>query len=516
MNSTPELKEALSNRSIRIFLEHYGIKNEQGMPIELKDRAFLRDIYKDMSPFQVVLKAPQVGLTTLMVIKSMWVAKNLHKDIIYTLPTQSDVQDMASGKINRIIAQNPIFQDWIKDHDSVESKRVGDNTIYYRGTWTTKAAMMVASKLNVHDEVDASKFEVLEQYETRLQASADGWRWYFSHPSLPDYGIDRYWKMSDQKHWFITCPACEEAQYLSWPDSINLEGQYYQCKHCKEKLSDNDRRSGQWFAKFKDRPFSGYWISQLMCPWITAEKICQDFKEKTPEYFWNYVLGLPYSGGDAKLTEHHLFQNLTHNQQVADTNERIVIGIDTGLKIDFVLGNSRLGLFHHGDSNDYRELNGFMTRWPLAIAVIDGGGDFIGAQKFAEQWPGRVFKAYAGEDRKTNQLFRWGERKEQGQVIYDLNRTWQLIVDEFRDRRLPLQGEENGWYEYWLDWKNMSRIKVIDPVTNQVRGIKWVRNGRNHRASATVFWRVGMDKFSGGMSSFIGPNQVTPQKGYEA
>lgn len=511
------LKEQLSARSIRIFIENYGIRNEQGLPIEFRDRAFLKAIYKDMSPRQVVLKAPQIGLTTLMVIKSFWVAKYLKKDIIYTLPTQSDVQDMASGKINRIVSQNQIFRDWVKDHDSVESKQVGDNTIYYRGTWTSKSAMMVASQCNIHDEIDASKAEVIEQYETRLAAHANGWRWYFSHPSLPDYGVDKFWQISDQKHWFITCRACEASQYLSWPESIDKERRCYVCKECNEELSDDDRRKGAWFAKYKDREFSGYWVSQLMCPWITAGKILDDFAEKTPEYFWNYVLGLPYAGGDAKLTQQHLFQNLTNKQDVPEKTERVILGIDTGAKLDFVLGNSRLGLFHHGDTTDYGMLNGFMERWPLCIAIIDAGGDYIGAQKFYERWPGRVFKAYAGEDRKTNKIFRWGEKNDRGQVLYDLNRTWQLCVDEFRDRRLPLQGTEQDWWEYWLDWKNMSRIKVFDPKTNQFKGIKWVRNGRNHRASATLFWRIGMDKFSGGTVSFIGAGSFMPQeKSYEA
>lgn len=514
MKSTKALKEKLSSRSIRIFLEYYGIKNEQGLPIELKDRAFLRAIYKDMSPYQVVLKAPQIGLTTLMVIKTLWVAMYMKKDIIYTLPTHDDVKDMASGKINRIIAQNPVFNQWVKDHDSVESKRVGDNTIYYRGTWTNKSAMMVASQLNVHDEVDASKADVIEQYETRLQASAGGWRWYFSHPSLPDLGVDKFWQLSDQKHWFITCPSCEELQYLSWPDSINQDTKTYQCKACQAELSDDDRRKGEWHAKYPEREFSGYWVSQLMCPWITAEKICQDFAEKTPEYFWNYVLGLPYAGGDSKLTQQHLFQNLSGNQDVAENNERVVLGIDTGKKLDFVLGNGRLGLFHHGDADSYRVLDEFMRRWPLCIAVIDAGGDFIGAQEFFERWPGRVFQARVAPKRTSGSPVSWGKGDEQGNVTYDLDRMWQLCVDELRERRLPLQGTEQDWWEYWLDWKNMSRIKLYDPKTSQFKGIKWVRNGRNHRASATLFWRVGMDKFGGGTVSFIGPDQMTTQKGY--
>lgn len=509
------LKEQLSARSVRIFIEHYGIKNEQGLPLEFKDRRFLLDIYKDLSPLQVVMKAPQIGMTTLMTIKSFWVAKNLTKDIIYTLPTQSDVQAMAAGSINRIVAQNPIFSEWVKDHDSVESKRVGSQTIHYRGTWTGKQAMMVPSQLNIHDEVDASKQDIIEQYETRLQAQANGMRWYFSHPSLPDYGVAKFWDISDQKHWFIMCSRCQELQYLSWPESIDKDRRCFVCKKCNEPLSDEDRRNGNWYAKYPGRLFSGYWVSQLMCPWISAEKILQDFAEKTPEYFWNYVLGLPYSGGDAKLTQQHVLQNLTGHQDVAEKDERVVLGIDTGKKLDFVLGNARLGLFHHGDADNYRVLDEFMNRWPLCIAVIDIGGDYIGAQAFFERWPGRVFQAMVAAKTTSLNLVSWGENEEQGKVVYDLNRMWQLCADELREHRLPLQGTEQNWWEYWLDWKNMSRIKVVDDKTGMFKGIKWVRNGRNHRASATLFWRIGMSKFGGGMVSFITSEDRNPKRGYE-
>jgi len=510
--------EQLAELNIHLFNEHYNIKNEQGIPLEFKDRAFLWDIFSDLSPFQCVLKAPQIGMTTVMTIKSLWVAKNRGKDIIYTLPTKSDVNDMAGGKINRIIAQNPIFGTWVKDHDSVESKRVGDQTIYYRGTWTAKAAMMVSSQLNIHDEVDASDQGVLEQYETRLQAQKDGMRWYFSHPSLPDYGIDKYWQISDQKHWFIQCPSCKEEQYLSWPQSINTERRCFVCKSCDGELKDEDRRKGRWIARYSqsvERPFSGYWVSQLMCPWITAEKILQDFSEKTPEYFANYVLGLPYMGSDAKLTKEQLFQNLSGTADVADQSERVVIGIDTGLKLDYVVGNARLGLFYHGDAKDYHELDALMRRWPNAVAIMDAGGDLIGSRKFYEQWRGRVFLAYAGEDKKQNELVRWGEKENGGSVMYDLNRLWQLCVDEFREHRIPLQGTEGDWWEFWLDWKNMSRIKIYDPKTNLFKGIKWVRNGRNHRASSTLFWRIGMMKFNQNKAEFISPHQFQAQRGYE-
>lgn len=507
-----------------LWIQKYQIKNEAGLPLEFKHRKFLIEPLDDLSPLQVILKAPQIGMTVTEIIKSLWVAMKLSKDIIYTLPTVGDVVDMAGGKINRIVAQNPILQTWVKDHDTVEQKSVGDNIIHYRGSFTTKSAMMVSSDLNIHDEVDASDQSVIEQYETRLQAKADGWRWYFSHPSVVDYGVDIHWQQSDQKHWFITCPHCKKEHYLEWPNSIDQVKRVFVCKLCRGELSNDDRENGRWIPKYSKKwqeangivkPFSGYWINQLMCSWITADKILKDYAEKSSEYFYNYVLGLPYAGGDSKLSQQQLFQNLSGTANAPHDNERVVIGLDTGLKLDYVVGNQRLGLFYHGDAKNYDELDILMRRWKRAIVVMDAGGDLIGSRQFFERWNGRVFLTYFTGERKDNEIASWGEGDKFGQASVDRERGIQWVVDEFRNRRIPLQGTESDWWEYWLDWKNLSRIKIFDNKTNQVRGIKWVRNGRDHRALATVLWRIGVDKFTDSESQIIYPGNDFAQVGYE-
>ena len=193
-----------------LWVKKYKIKTSAGLSIEFDNHYFMRDLFNDMSALQVWLKPPQIGASETQIIKTLYVAKKNKWDIIYTLPTQSDVNDMAGGKINRIIAQNPILGKWVKDHDTVEQKAVGDHIIHYRGTYSNKQAMMVSSDLNVHDEVDASDAEVIAQYETRLQAKADGRRWYFSHPSIAGFGVDIQWQQSDKKEWFIKCPHCKE------------------------------------------------------------------------------------------------------------------------------------------------------------------------------------------------------------------------------------------------------------------------------------------------------------------
>lgn len=495
-----------------LWITKYKIKTETGEPIDFTEHPFLWDIYNDFSPKQAVLKAAQIGLTTLEIIKSLYAAKKRGLDIIYTLPTESDVQQFSGGKVNRIIAQNPILQQWTKDKDSIEQKAVGNNLIYYRGTWTSKAAIMVSSDLNIYDEVDASKQSVIEQYSTRLQHSPFKWEWYFSHPSAEGSGVDRFWQRSDQKHWFITCTGCQKQQYLSWPESIDMARQTYICKACKKELTQDERRQGRWVAKYPGREFSGYWIPLLICPWVSAKEIVNYHRDKSEEYFWNKVLGLPYVGGGNKLTKAALFKNLTPDNLTPDSNERIIIGVDTGLRLDYVLWGMQ-GLFYQGEAEKYEELDALMKRWKKAIVFMDGGGDLIGSREFQARWPGRCYLVYLTGDKKNTDEPAWND--DEYMVSIDRNKFIQLVVDEFTKVKIPLQGTEDDWYEYFLDWNNLTRIKIYDAVTQEFKGTKWVRNGRDHRALATVIARVGFTRFGAETTINSVVNEVHIPKGYE-
>lgn len=500
---------SLSNINIYAWILENDIKTEGGAPLDMKSHRFMYDIYQDLSPKQAIMKGAQITASTCFSLKVPWVVKNLKMDAIYTLPTETDRNSFVGGKINRMIAQNPVLQDWVQDKDSVEQKQIGDNLIHFRGTFTQKAAIMVPSDLNVYDEIDASKQEVIEQYATRLQHSKYQWEWYLSHPSAEGTGVHKVWEKSDQKHWFVKCSHCGKKQYLRWPDSICFERQIYQCIHCKGEIYDKDRQAGEWVRRFNDREISGYWVPLLICPWVSAKKIIEYHNDKSEEYFYNKVLGLPYIGRGNKLTKDMLLKNLTTETITPKEDERIVIGVDTGLKIDYVMG-SRTGLFYQGDCADYAELDKHMARWKKAIVVMDGGGDIIGARQFRERWQGRVFLGFLGADKKTTDTPTWNDTEKT--VAIERNKTIQILVDEFSQGKIPLQGTENDWYEYWMDWNNLTRIKQVDATTGEFKGYKWIRSGRDHRALATVFWRIGMDRFGMGGGKILSGENLNFQR----
>lgn len=517
MKLTTEQKDYILSRKPTLWIKEYDVKNEQGLAIDFYNHLYLYDLYNDFSPLQVIPKAGQVGFSTTAIIKTLLACNYKKMDAIYTLPTVADVHQFVGGKVNRIIAQNPILQSWVKDKDSVDQKSVGDNLIYYRGTYTERAAIMVSSDLNVYDEVDRSKQDVVDQYHSRLQHSKHKMEWYFSNPSVPNNGVDKYWQRSDQMHWFIKCSRCNYRQYLKWPDSIDMDKQIYVCRSCHQQLRDEDRRVGQWVNKYVlgsqdnidgktiTRDFRGYWISLLMTPWTKASEIIKLNQTKSGEFFFNFVLGLPYVGNGNVVTQDVLFRNLTSEiiQPVDEQNERIVIGVDTGTTIYYVLGNNK-GLFYYGSCTDYEEIERLLMRYKRSIAVFDQGGDLIMPRKLREKYPGRVFLCHYSVDRKTMQLVRWGESDEAGNVIVDRNRMIQLVIDEFSDKRIGLQGGQADWHDYWLHWKNIYRVKELNRLN--VEETRWERSGDDHWVHATVYWRTGMDKFGVGSGKVLVSN----------
>lgn len=499
---SPLIKQ-LSERNIHVFLEAYGITNDQGEKLDFKDHQYLWDIFEDLSPKQAVLKAAQIGLSTLMNIKALWVAKNKKLDIIYTLPSSADVQEFVSGKTNRLINNNPIFQEWSKDKDSIQQKKVGDNIIYYRGTWGERAALAIPADLYISDETDRSKQDVVTQYQTRLQHSKYAWEWYLSNPSAPGNGVDKHWELSDQKHWFVPC-ECGHEWFLTM-ENIMYEGEkpYIGCLKCGKELN---RRKGRWIAKYKERSYdpitnpngiSGYWISLLIPPRVTAEYILKKKKEYSEEQFANYILGIPYVGKGNKLIKQMFTQNLR-----SDVNPRdcpMVIGVDTGKGINYVLGN-KYGLFFYDKVSNYEPLRKLMRDNPKALMVIDQGGDIIGPRQLREEFPNRVYLCFFRADQKNDKLVSWND--EEGTVVADRNKLIQLCIDEMMEKRMPIYGSEADWWEYWLEWSGMYRTEEESSLGTPI--FKWNKpsTGRCDYPFAHVYLRIGMEKIIDNESTF--------------
>jgi phage terminase large subunit GpA-like protein len=197
----------VANASILGFIVTNRIVNEKGDPIEFYDHQFMIEPLCDLSPNQVIKKCAQIGGSVTYTLKTLWAAKYRGWNIIYTFPTDSDVNEFVSSKTNKIIQANPQVFSGLQT-DNIERKEIGDRFIFYKGTVSKTAAIMTSADLLIHDEADRSDQSTLETYKSRLKASKFKGRWIFSNPTTGKCVVDNEWQKSDKKEWHVTCKKC--------------------------------------------------------------------------------------------------------------------------------------------------------------------------------------------------------------------------------------------------------------------------------------------------------------------
>jgi len=192
----------------------------------------------------------------------------------YTLPTKNVIKDFVVPKVNPMFESNKVMKDLLSQ-DAQNLKQIGDRFLYFRGAFTERDAITVSADILVHDELDRSDQKIINMYRSRLQASETKWRWRFSNPSVPGFGVDLLYKDSDQMHWFVKCSHCSWERYMDhepnddfYPHYLDMERKIFACGKCKKEIYDVDRANGRWVAKYPKRTERrGYWISQLMALW---------------------------------------------------------------------------------------------------------------------------------------------------------------------------------------------------------------------------------------------------------
>lgn len=480
------------------FVHNHNIVNENGVPLEFHDHKFLIQPMADMTVEQVIMKPSQIGWTVVVGInKSLWMAQHMKANVIYTMPSRTAIKDFVSPKVDPIISQNKIYQSWMGKTDSSALKAVGERFVYFRGSWEESAAISISADVLINDEVDRSNQLVLSTYRTRLDASRWqrpdlGFVWQWSNPSIPGYGVDEQWQISDKKHWFVKCPHCNFEWYLKWPDNINIEKGIYICTRCKRELPDEARRNGRWVTQNSKSSISGYWISQLAVPWISAKEIIAKSK-KDAGIFHNFCLGLPYISKDQSVSRAAILRCISMT-----TNPRtgVVMGIDNGVKKTVVLGNVH-GIFKVYETESWEEIEADLIRYN-ATAVCDLNPYPNTPRQLAQKYPGRFFTC-TFSDAKDLAVIHWGKKEKRGTVSVDRTKIIDLVVAEIIKGEILYNMTITDLEQYIYDWTQLFRAIETNVIGIQKAVWRTIEGRRDHYAFATFYWRIALEKmFAGG------------------
>jgi len=498
----PEQARALSHmiNPVAWVLDNEFV-NENQKRFEFDNHRFMIQPYADMSPDQVIMKSAQVGWSVLAIIKSVHAANFIRLNVIYVLPTRNATHDFVIPKVNPMLDRNPIMKSLLKNTDSVNLKQVGDRFIYFRGSFHRGEAISTTADLVVSDEHDISDQGVLTIYQSRLQASDYGWFWRFSNPTIPGFGVHELWQESDQMHWFVACHECGHEMYMDFERDDSLHCHYvdpikqiYTCGSCHAEITNKDRKNGYWWALYPDRERRGYWLSQMMMPWVSAKKILQQQKDMSIDVFHNFVLGKPYQASEFMLNSEAILKAC--RPSLADKTD-VIIGCDSGKTKHYVIGN-RQGIFNYGKTDSWADVESLINMFN-ATCVIDALPDFTIPEQLARRYPGRVFVHYYTHDSKSMETSVRNEGSNFGRIDSDRTKLFDQLAGEIASQKIifyqpfkDLQGIDSKGLVYHVG--NIYRIVEVDK--RGIQRARWMckENKPDHWAHALAFYKAGLSQ----------------------
>lgn len=476
-----------------------GFVNEYNKPLEFTRHHFLIDYMVDNHPTIVTKKCAQVGLTVSEVLKSIHYAAYKKLNVIHTLQNSDVIEGFVFPKVNPIIEYNPKIKAMLASTDSKTLKRFGDNFVFYRGANAESQAINITGDVLAIDEYDRSNQNVVEIYQSRLDASEYKWKRYFSNPSAIGFGVDGLYNQSDQRHWFVTCAHCNHKSWLEFTQEedshfVDVNKGIYACGKCRKELTDKDRTNGEWIAKYPSKDWHGYWFSQLMAPWKSAMEIVEIQQTSGVEYFNNFVLGKAYTPTDLVVNRDTILRAC---KPALIPKVKVAIGVDNGIIKHWVAATPE-GVFDYGKTEEWNDIERLLLMYN-ATMVIDALPDFTVPKQLVQKYRGRVFINYYVPDTKNLGVVRWGQNEEFGVVKSDRTKLFDLIASEITAVKLPYRQQPRELEAYISHWSNIFRTTSIDEKTGIEKG-NWTHQEHkpDHFCHAHAYMRIALSRLLGG------------------
>lgn len=364
---------AQSHNSICDFLtEHTYLA---GRKFSFDGHEYQRKILEDGENDIVIIKSAQLGISEMssrLAIAKVALVNGFN--CIYTLPSASAMQNFMKTRVDPVIQSSPYLRNLVsKDVDNSSVKQFGDSYLYGKGAQVDTQAISVPCDLLVQDEVDNSNPSVLTLFESRLIHSKYQQIIRLSTPTIPNYGIDAFYKMSRRHMAFVKCCHCNHWFYPEYYDHVKIPGfeeplerltkahfadpefQWLNaevcCPECGKPV-DLSAEHRSWVCENPDDKFVsiGYRISPFDCPDnIKASALVQaSVRYARKQDFANQRLGIPLEDSEASLSMTELQANIVSNRpEGAYPN---VMGLDMGsvcyATIATVLPDNHLVIVH--------------------------------------------------------------------------------------------------------------------------------------------------------------------------
>lgn len=399
-------------------------------PWTFKYHPWLKEMHDSVAEISVGQKAAQVGYTEWALNTTLFTLDIRAVDCLYVLPAQTpDAHDFSAARFDPALEMSEHLKKMFVDVQNVGHKKLGNANLYIRGSRARSGLKSVPVGLIILDEVDEMTQENIPLATQRAAGQVSFQIIMLSTPTIPKVGINKFYRESDQEHFFFKCPSCSRMTELVYPECLEIIGDdetdqrvkdsYFKCKECKNKLNHETKSiwlaNNQWVPSYTDRDIRGFHVNQMYSsakaghPAEFAKSTFRAQKDPAEEQeLFNSKLGVPHTIAGAAITD----ENIEECRQISPfkngtvrPSNIITMGIDVGKYIHFVIEdwflprirtstdlniNATPKTLLFGKVKEFEELDRFLIEWNVHSAVIDANPERRKSYEFACRFWGHV------------------------------------------------------------------------------------------------------------------------------
>jgi len=297
----------------------------------------------------VLQMAAQTGKTIMQSCVGGYYMAGDPSSILAVLPSTSAAKKWHFSKLSPTIAASPILSDLLLENTILRKIYPGGYFVLV-GARSVDAFRMLSVRVLLLDEVDAWPASIKEEGDPLSLARGRTTAYWNSkeilvstpttmgtsiiHPEFLD---------SDQRHFYVPCPACGQYQVLYWRsigyDNDNPKTAHFRCQFTKETVTNEewiaknhyykDRkrfkkcgkkaseakkmemlRKGIWVPHNPESDTPGFWLPATYSPWFSWEQLVREWvKAKLPDQQKTFIqtrLAEPWEERTDRIESHEL------------------------------------------------------------------------------------------------------------------------------------------------------------------------------------------------------------------
>lgn len=381
---------------------------------------WLREMHDCKAPLWIGQKAAQMGYTETALNLTFYAIDREGKNVLYVLPNKTpDATDFTNARFAPALALSRHLESLFTDINNVGHKRAGNANLYVRGSKSKAGLRSIPVQVIILDEVDVMAQENIPLAMERVSGQVEKAIRMLSTPTIPNFGINKYYEQSDKRQFFFKCPSCSRSINLEFPRNIEITSDdpfnpsindtKLICHICRNTLPHEGKSSfladGVWVPS-RQSEAAGFYINQLYSPAVRPPELAQKYllglKSETGEQeFFNSNLGMPHSVAGSRVTDELIKQAIgEYSSYEGFTGTGLVtMGVDVGKRLHVVIEKWTWEITGRGIKsacqvlcavtvNEFADLFGLVERFRVVRGVIDMNPERRQARDFVTQLDG--------------------------------------------------------------------------------------------------------------------------------